>query len=124
MSDDDDAFLSYLRQNSMFNPKFKQLSRQERRIGRKKPRYCELHEYMILKPADRLPPQADHNHKTGKYRGWICHGCNTRLLPEIDRLKNEGISSEDIKTFLRLAVDYVFTDGKVLDKVFSNRKLK
>lgn len=86
----------------------------ERKVGRKRPLYCELHESMILKPPNDKPPVADHDHKSGKYRGWLCNVCNAQIIAEIDRLRNLGIDADDIKAFFQRAVDYVFTDGKSL----------
>lgn len=116
LSMNDDPFISYLRQNSVLNNNKKLLSIKEKKIGRPRPKYCELHEAMILDPKTIGLPHADHNHENGKYRGWICHNCNTKVLPIIDFMKKEGISSGDIKAFLYLAVDYVFSDGDVLKK--------
>lgn len=92
------------------------LQAKELKVGRKRPRYCELHEALYLDPRTDKPPHADHNHSNGKYRGWICMTCNIQLLPEIDRLRQAGVDAEYIKTFLTLIVDYVFTDGAVLFK--------
>ena len=50
--------------------------KQKRKIakaGRPKPERCEI--------CDKKPWRMvfDHDHKTGEFRGWICHGCNTAL---------------------------------------------
>ena len=47
--------------------KFKTLS-----CGRKKPEQCE-----ICGAIGKVC--LDHNHKTGEFRGWICHRCNLAL---------------------------------------------
>ena len=44
----------------------------EKEVGRKKPLYCE-----ICKEKKRIC--FDHDHKTGKFRGWICDRCNLIL---------------------------------------------
>jgi hypothetical protein len=46
----------------------------ERRVGRPRPSKCELCDRPFTKQ-----PHADHDHKTGTYRGWICGGCNSVL---------------------------------------------
>lgn len=111
----DKKFLQYLERNSVLRSNG--VAKYEFKIGRLRPVYCELHDRMVLYPKSTNEyPVADHNHKTGAYRGWICRTCNMQLLPEIDRLRNLGIESDDIKAFLRLLVDYVFSDGKNLSK--------
>ena len=48
------------------------LRRKERIAGREKPERCEV--------CGRLGKICfDHNHKTGKFRGWICTKCNITL---------------------------------------------
>lgn len=48
------------------------LARLEKIAGRKKPELCE-----ICGAMGRIC--FDHNHETGKFRGWICHRCNVVL---------------------------------------------
>ena len=48
------------------------LDRKERIAGRKRPNLCEVCE------EDRVI-SFDHDHKTGKFRGWICRRCNMIL---------------------------------------------
>lgn len=48
------------------------LSRKERMAGRKRPEKCELCNYGV-----RIC--FDHDHKTGKFRGWLCTKCNTMV---------------------------------------------
>lgn len=116
-----ETFMKYLIDNSIVDKKFPSLAKREKLIGRKRPKYCELHEslYLDTKQGEIV---ADHNHKTGKYRGWVCQTCNTGLLPEIDRLINSGIDAEDIKIFLNKIVDYVTTDGENIAKLFAHNK--
>ena len=45
---------------------------QEKIAGGKRPEYCE-----ICKKIGKIC--FDHNHKTGKFRGWICRECNWAL---------------------------------------------
>jgi Recombination endonuclease VII len=120
----DDEFMKYLRKNTIYKSKYKEprppanvtnLIRRENKVGRSRPAYCELHEALLLNPRSSAPPVADHNHETGVYRGWICNACNSGIIPVIDYLRSTGIDRDDIKVFLSLAVDYVFTDGKVLE---------
>lgn len=125
----EDSFTSYLRQNSIHaKSKWKGLERKkdvrEVRIGRPQPEYCELHEAMILEPKTKTSTHADHHHVTGKYRGWICHNCNTKVLPIIDYMRDNGSTADEIKDFLNLAVDYAFTDGQVLEKLLPKPKMK
>lgn len=44
----------------------------EKIAGRRKPEQCEL-----CGALGRIC--FDHDHKTGKFRGWICHRCNSAL---------------------------------------------
>jgi protein-arginine kinase activator protein McsA len=50
-----------------------------RRVGKEKfhalpkDRRCEI----CQKPTEKL--NFDHDHSTGKFRGWLCHKCNTAL---------------------------------------------
>lgn len=118
-----DNFFDYLMNNSIVDPKFSERLKKEKKIGRKKPKYCELHERLFLNfkklsTNNRLEIVADHNHETGIYRGWICHSCNTQLVPEVDRLRRAGVEAEDIKAFFAIIVDYVFSDGKSLEPIF------
>ena len=48
------------------------LEKTERLAGRKRPKQCE-----ICGAFGRIC--FDHNHETGKFRGWICHRCNVVL---------------------------------------------
>ncbi len=48
------------------------LSFKERLAGRIKPDQCE-----VCGSGERIC--FDHDHKTGKFRGWICNGCNAAL---------------------------------------------
>lgn len=48
------------------------LVRLEKLAGKKKPENCE-----ICGAMGRIC--FDHNHETGKFRGWICHRCNVVL---------------------------------------------
>lgn len=45
---------------------------QEKRAGRKKPEACEL-------CGDKVKICFDHDHATGRFRGWICHRCNLAI---------------------------------------------
>lgn len=45
------------------------LKSQELVAGRKRPNRCE-----VCNRKDRIC--FDHNHKTGKFRAWLCNGCN------------------------------------------------
>ena len=52
--------------------KEKLLKNKEKLAGRKRPEECE-----ICGSVGRI--FFDHNHKTGKFRGWICVRCNTAI---------------------------------------------
>lgn len=65
------------------------LQRQEISAGRKKPDKCEL-------CGKKGKICYDHNHKTGKFRGWICRECNLVL----------GFIKDDPQT-LKLMIDYI-----------------
>jgi len=49
-------------------------SMMERKVGRPRPNFCELCNVKFKKQ-----PHADHDHKSGIYRGWICNRCNMTL---------------------------------------------
>ena len=49
------------------------LKRKEEKAGRKRPKKCELCGSL----SNRIC--FDHDHETGKFRGWICHRCNATL---------------------------------------------
>jgi hypothetical protein len=50
----------------------KNIKNKERVAGRKKPEQCE-----VCGALERI--MFDHDHETGKFRGWICGRCNTAL---------------------------------------------
>lgn len=54
------------------NKQVKLLQIREKLVGRKKPKQCE-----ICGAIGKIC--YDHNHKTGKFRGWICYRCNLTL---------------------------------------------
>jgi hypothetical protein len=67
--------------------------RHEQEAGRPRPDVCEL----CTKPNQiNRPIYWDHCHKTGKFRGWLCHRCNT-ILAKVD----------DSPEFLRKMADYL-----------------
>lgn len=58
----------------------------EKRAGRPRPVICEV----CSGPPDSRGLHFDHDHATGEFRGWICHGCNAALghvKDDIDRLE-------------------------------------
>ena len=59
---------------------------QEEKAGRPKPKNCE-----ICNSSSRIC--FDHNHNTGRFRGWICHKCNVIL----------GLSNENYDVLLSLS---------------------
>ncbi len=65
------------------------LRRQEIKAGRKKPDKCEL-----CGKVDKIC--FDHDHKTGKFRGWICRHCNSAL----------GYVKDNIQ-ILELMIEYI-----------------
>ena len=58
----------------------KHLRRLEEIAGRPRPKLCE-----ICKKKRTI--HFDHDHKTGKFRGWICYQCNSILGYANDDLK-------------------------------------
>lgn len=72
------------------NPHWKGgISNKELMAGRPKPEQCE-----ICGAFGKIV--FDHNHKTGKFRGWICYRCNTAL----------GLV-RDSKNILDMLIDYL-----------------
>ena len=69
------------------------LQKKEKIAGRKKPEQCEL-----CGRKGRIV--FDHNHKTGKFRGWLCSLCNTTL----------GALKEDFKFIIKM-MEYLENDG-------------
>ena len=65
------------------------LRKQEEMAGRKKPKLCEL-----CGRDGRIC--FDHDHKTGKFRGWLCLKCNTVL----------GSVNDDVK-ILQMLIEYL-----------------
>ena len=84
--------IKYLRNRS-------ETRKKEKLAGRKKPTNCEVcgSEKII---------EFDHNHKTNKFRGWLCHKCNMVI----------GIVNDDTK-ILQLLVKYIEAEGKFLGKI-------
>lgn len=64
------------------------LKKQEKLAGRKRPQECEI----CSSHKERI--HWDHCHKTGKFRGWICRGCNHAL----------GNVRDSVETLRRLIV--------------------
>jgi hypothetical protein len=67
----------------------------ERKIGRPCPQACEL-----CRETFRGKPHADHDHATGKYRGWICRNCNVTL----------GTARENLE-LLRSMIEWIKNGG-------------
>lgn len=65
----------------------------EIRAGRPKPATCE-----ICGSPEKIV--YDHNHETGKFRGWICCACNTALG-----------NAKDSPSVLRKMLDYLLKNG-------------
>lgn len=63
-------------------------TKQEPAAGRPRPDVCEVCEA----PSSRTL-HFDHCHATGKFRGWLCNGCNTTL----------GYVKDNPKTLMKLA---------------------
>jgi hypothetical protein len=65
----------------------KDLAVQEKAMGRKRPEFCEI---CGGPPNDRWGVlHFDHDHKTGKPRGWTCRNCNVIMglaRDSVDRL--------------------------------------
>lgn len=66
---------------------------------RPEPSHCEL---CSKKPRPNRGLRPDHNHKTGKFRGWICDGCNAGI-----GLLGDGSSG------IRLALVYMERAGEI-----------
>lgn len=73
--------------------------RREQEAGRPRPDVCDV----CSKPNQiKKPIYWDHCHSTGKFRGWLCHRCNT-ILGKVD----------DSPEMLRKMADYLEqTDSK------------
>jgi hypothetical protein len=61
----------------------------EKRVGRPRPSSCE-----ICHTPFKKQPHADHDHKTGHYRGWVCNRCNSVL----------GLVKDDVDVLRLLAL--------------------
>ena len=61
------------------------LENREKRAGKKRPEVCEICE-------ENGKIVFDHNHNTGKFRGWICGKCNVAI----------GMVSEDTDKLFRI----------------------
>ena len=79
------------------NPEWKEnrrkvdLARQEKAMGRPRPEFCEI---CNGPPNDRWGVlHFDHDHATGKPRGWICRNCNVML----------GLARDSVDRFLDMA---------------------
>lgn len=84
-----EEFKSYNREYA----RLKHLRKTEELAGRAKPDVCE-----ICGGGGKIC--FDHNHKTGKFRGWICQNCNTAL----------GHARDNVETFQRL-IAYLQADN-------------
>jgi hypothetical protein len=69
----------------------------ERRAGRPRPAYCEC---CGQDNTVRNSLHFDHDHASGRFRGWICHGCNVAL----------GVLKDDINR-LELLIIYLKNGG-------------
>ncbi len=63
------------------NLKHKQKREEQRELiaGRPRPEICELCSERSKQSYSNVYTVFDHNHKTGKFRGWICDRCNKVL---------------------------------------------
>ncbi len=68
------------------------VQKQEIKAGRKKPSQCEL-----CGRGGKIC--FDHDHTTGKFRGWICQNCNSAL----------GMIKDNVQT-LKLMIEYISND--------------
>lgn len=68
------------------NNRVRILKKKEEIAGRLKPEACEIC------GSNHWKISFDHDHKTGKFRGWICHNCNCAL----------GYSGDNITTLKKL----------------------
>lgn len=67
-----------------FNYRFEKLK------AGKPPKRCQICR------TDKIKIVFDHNHKTGKFRGWICNNCNTAI----------GLTKENVK-ILKQIIKYI-----------------
>jgi hypothetical protein len=99
----------YKKAQSIRNRKFKVqlLALQEQVAGRSRALNCELCGRMGG-GFNNDPTVFDHDHKTGKFRGWLCHWCNRAL----------GMVKDDV-VLLRKMVAYLeqggYQNGKKVD---------
>lgn len=94
------------------NYKTRLLALQEELAGRSRALYCEL---CGRKGGgfNNDPTVFDHDHKTGKFRGWLCHWCNRTL----------GMVHDDVE-LLKTMVVYIEHGGYGNGKVELSTKKK
>ena len=71
------------------------LLRKEVRAGRKKPDVCD-----ICPSQEQI--EFEHDHKTGKFRGWTCHMCNWII----------GLANDDPKRLIAIAKYLIKASGE------------
>lgn len=66
----------------------------EKKAGRKQSEKCEICGVFANELKRGL--HFDHDHKTGKFRGWLCHRCNTAI----------GLVAENTETLSKM-IEYI-----------------
>ncbi len=87
-------------------------ARQEAEAGRPRATFCEICGQASNHEKQRTPTVFDHDHRTGKFRGWICHAHNTVL----------GLAKDDPK-FLLQAIQYLEKHGYTFDQCIQSKSV-
>ncbi len=82
------------RRNLMYQERKR--AEQERLAGRPRPHICEIcGEYQDGRRQRNIV--WDHDHLTGRFRGWICDRCNKTLVKFVESIKLSPSAAERIK---------------------------
>jgi hypothetical protein len=95
-----DEYNAYMRKYNLENKKRVNMSKQQRRYlpTRARPDNCEA--CGVVFSTMHFGACVDHDHKTGKFRGWLCTHCNLAL----GHLKDSHDRIQKLALYLDMAV--------------------